>query len=62
MWMAMERGFTFMCSRCGEKPAIAKQGRKVFLCATCASDVMWQEMVGTIITGETEDDEVSSQS
>ncbi|GBD83707.1 hypothetical protein BMS3Abin02_00087 [bacterium BMS3Abin02] len=43
--------FTFMCTRCGEKAAVVKQGRKVFLCAVCASDAMWHDMVGVIING-----------
>lgn len=47
--MSKRTEFTFMCTRCGEKAAVVKQGRKVFLCAPCASDAMWQDMVGVII-------------
>jgi len=43
--------FTFMCTRCGEKAAAVKEGRKVFLCAACASDTMWRDMVSVILDG-----------
>lgn len=57
----MEDGFTFMCSRCGEKPAVVKKGRKTFLCGTCASDLMWQDMVGSIL-GSAEEDDAAGES
>jgi hypothetical protein len=52
----MEKGFTFMCTRCGEKPAVVRRGRKTFLCGACASDAMWHDMVGSI-TGLSDDDD-----
>lgn len=47
--MSKGTGFSFKCTRCGEKEAVVKRGRKVFLCASCASDAMWYDMVGAIV-------------
>ena len=44
--MSESAGFSFKCTRCGEKEAVVKRGRKIFLCASCASDAMWHDMVG----------------
>ncbi|NIA24610.1 MAG: hypothetical protein GWP04_03480 [Gammaproteobacteria bacterium] len=47
--MTTGTAFSFICTQCREKAAVVKQGRKVFLCAKCASDAMWREMVAGII-------------
>jgi len=53
----MEEGLAFRCSRCKEKPAVVRKGRRVFLCASCASDLMWQDIVGGISDAVYEDSE-----
>jgi hypothetical protein len=52
----MQQGLTFKCTRCRAKPAVVKKGRKTFLCASCASDLMWQDIVGWISDPVGEDD------
>lgn len=41
--------FTFQCTRCRKKPAIITRGRKVFLCADCATGSLWYDMVGSLM-------------
>jgi hypothetical protein len=41
--------FTFQCTRCRNKPAIVTRGRKVFLCADCATGSLWYDMVGSLM-------------
>lgn len=41
--------FTFQCTRCRKKPAIVTRGRKVFLCADCATGSLWYDMVGSLM-------------
>lgn len=47
----MQQGLTFKCTRCRKKPAVVKKGRTTFLCAACASDLMWQDVVGSFTDG-----------
>ncbi len=44
--------FTFQCTRCRKKPAIVTRGRKVFLCADCATGSLWYDMVGSLVDDE----------
>ncbi len=44
--------FTFKCTRCQKKPAIVTRGRKVFLCADCATGSLWYDMVGALVDDE----------
>ena len=41
--------FTFQCTRCRKKPAIITRGRRVFLCADCATGSLWYDMVGSLM-------------
>jgi hypothetical protein len=41
--------FTFQCTRCRRKPAIITRGRRVFLCADCATGSLWYDMVGSLM-------------
>ncbi len=41
--------FTFQCTRCRKKPAIVTRGRRVFLCADCATGSLWYDMVGSLM-------------
>ena len=41
--------FTFQCTRCRKKPAIVTRGRKVFLCADCATGSLLYDMVGSLM-------------
>jgi len=44
--------FTFQCTRCRKKPAIITRGRRVFLCADCATGSLWYDMVGSLMDAD----------
>ena len=46
--------FTFQCTRCRKKPAIITRGRRVFLCADCATGSLWYDMVGSLMDPDAE--------
>lgn len=50
--------FTFQCTRCRRKPAIVTRGRKVFLCADCATGSLLHDMVGSLMDPDSTPDSV----
>jgi hypothetical protein len=47
---------TFKCTQCRAAPAVVKKGRKTFLCARCATDLMWHDIVGGVSDAFVEDE------